>query len=806
MKELFVVFVLSACIPLFHSCSERKEVTASQALMNWRYDVPATKYWEGLPIGTGRFGAMIPGSVGHEVIAFNDETLWTGGPYNPNNPKGPEALEKIRAYAFARDWLGAYEESRKLGSDPEAVQRYQPMGRLNFRMEGHEQRQASQYRRSLSMDSAIVNVNYFLDGVKYNREVFASYPDQVIVVRLTADHEKKINVSGWLTSLQPSATARIENDEIIMEGTVISDPGNEYRHRILPPEMRWSSRLKIIPEGGSMAADHDKLVIKEADAVTFILSGATNWMAWNNVSGDEKKRCYDYMSAAARYSYKELLKRHLDDYCPLFAACRIDLGKEPDPRMTTTEVLQSIRDGAVDPAYEARYFQYGRYLLLAAAREGTLAFNNHNMWLNDLEGRWQGRWTLNINLQECYWPVESTNLPRINESLLLFVEQLAQAGERTAKELYNCRGWCAHHGTDVWFNTAPTDGEPVYATWPVGGVWLMQQLYDHYFYGQDPDYLRRIYPLMKGAALFCLDFMVTDPVTGYTATCPASSPENHFKDEQGRDVAISFGSSGDNQLIRNLFRNCIEASELLQTDPELSSRMSTVIRQMPPHQIGRFGQLQEWVYDFTEWDVTHRHLSHLFAAYPDDDIALRSSPELAEAVKVTLKRRGDINRGWSGAWKINLHARLEEPEAAYNILHTMLTDISIHPSPEDSDVTPSFEGNQAIQGITAGITELLMQSHSGEISLLPALPVQWPAGAIEGLRARGGFGVDLSWKDGQLNKAVIRSTQDAPCRIRTKKPVKIYAGGKAIETSGKEENVVEFQAKTGWNYVVEQNL
>jgi alpha-L-fucosidase 2 len=231
--------------------------------------------------------------------------------------------------------------------------------------------------------------------------------------------------------------------------------------------------------------------------------------------------------------------------------------------------------------------------------------------------------------------------------------------------------------------------------------------------------------------------------------------------------------------------------------------MADAIQQMPPHQIGRFGQLQEWVYDFTEWDVMHRHLSHLFAAYPDDDITLRNSPELAEAVKVVLKRRGDINRGWSGSWKINLHARLEEPEAAYNILHTMLTDISIHPMAEDSDITPSFEGNQAIQGITAGITELLMQSHSGEISLLPALPAQWPTGAIEGLRARGGFGVDLSWKDGQLDKAVIRSTQDAPCRIRTKKPVKIYANGKAIETSGKDENLVEFQSKAGWNYVIE---
>jgi alpha-L-fucosidase 2 len=307
------------------------------------------------------------------------------------------------------------------------------------------------------MDSALVDVNYRLDGVNYARRIFASYPDQVIVIRLTADKKGKINISNWFTSLQPSATTHIKNDEIVIDGSTISEKEGEF---LLPAQMKWQSRIKVIPEGGTLTADGNKLVLSNADAATIILSGATNWVAWNDVSADEKQRCSDYIVNAAKHSYNELLKRHLNDYCPLFAACRLDLGADPNPSNTTTQSMEAIRDGAVDPAYQARYFQFGRYLMLAGARENTLAFNNHNMWLNDLNGRWRGRWTLNINIQECYWPIENTNLPKVNESLLLFVEQLAQAGARTAKELFDCRGWCAHHGTDVWFNTAPTGKHP----------------------------------------------------------------------------------------------------------------------------------------------------------------------------------------------------------------------------------------------------------------------------------------------------------------------------------------------------------
>jgi alpha-L-fucosidase 2 len=650
------------------------------------------------------------------------------------------------------------------------------------------------------MDSALVKVDYQLDGVNYSRRVFASYPDQVIVIRLTADQKGKISFSSRFSSLQPSAVTRVEDNEVIMEGTTIDRKENQL---ILPPQIKWQSTVKIIPEGGTLSVEGDKLVLKDADAATLILAGATNWVAWNDVSANEKQRCNDYIVNAAKHPYKELLKRHLDDYCPLFAACKINLGADSDPAKTTTQSMDAIRAGADDPAYEARYFHYGRYLLLAAARENTLAFNNHNIWLDDLKGRWNGRWTLNINIQTNYWPVEPTNMPKINESLVLFIEQLAQAGARTAKELFGCRGWCSNLGTDVWFNTAPTDGDPVWACFPVSGLWLMQQLYDHYLYDPDPEYLKRIYPLMKGAVEFCQDFLVKDTVSGYMLTCPSTSPENWFYDDAGNRVGVSYGSSIDNQIVRRMLRDFIAAAETLNTDKELKDWSAATLTQLPPHQIGQFGQLQEWFFDFKEAEVTHRHLCPLWAAHPDDDITIRKTPELAEAVKVVLKRRGEKdNRGMFAAWRINQYARLEDPEEAYRILRKIQTDIGIHPEEEDSKVTPSFEGSQGIQAITSGIAEMLLQSHSGEVSLLPALPKQWSNGAVSGFRARGGFDIDMAWRDGALDKAVIKSNHNKLCRLRTKTPVKVHSSGKEIEVKTIESNLVEFETTKGVSYTI----
>jgi alpha-L-fucosidase 2 len=797
------ILVLLSVIAGFMSCSDRSEITVNQVPMKWSYDVPATKYWESLPIGTGRFVAMIPCNTDTEVIAFNDETLYTGGPNNPNPANGPEALKKVRELIFARDYAGADRESEKLSGWPMHSQLYQPMGRLHIDY-GHPD--AKNYHRELDMDNAQVNVAYQYDGVNYSRQVFASYPDQVIVIRLTADKKAKINFSTRFTSLQPSAKTRVEGNEIVMEGTTISEYAGDYLgdpYTIFPPQMKWQSRLKILNEGGAIKSDGDKLTVADADAVTLILAGATNWVNWNDVSADEKQRCGDYMNRASGFSYSELLKRHLADYCPLFSACRINLGDDPHKDLTTTQAMAKIRGGAIDPAYEARYFQYGRYLMLCGSREGTLAFNNHNPWLDDLQGRWQGRWTLNFNLQGYFYCIENTHLPALNESLVLFVENLAQAGQHTAKDLFGCRGWCAGHGADIWFYTAPLGRYAQHAMWPMGGVWLMQQLFEHYEYAPESEYLRRIYPQMKGSAEFILDWLVKDPESGYLVTCPASSPENKFIDEKGNTAALSFASASDIQLVRNLLRNFVKATKALGIDKELQQQAEAALQQLPPHKIGKHGQLQEWFYDFEEAEPTHRHVMHLYGLYPDNDLTPQMSPDFTAAVKKVLERRGDFQYlGLFGGWKINMYARLDEPEKAYAILHKMLTEVSVHPYPEDSRVTPSMEGNQGVPSITAGIAEMLMQSHNEEISLLPALPVQWPTGAVEGLRARGGYDIDLAWEEGKLSKAAVRAHYDRTCRLRTKTPVKVLNRNKEIGHTSPDGNLVEFDVRQGEEYII----
>jgi alpha-L-fucosidase 2 len=384
----------------------------------------------------------------------------------------------------------------------------------------------------------------------------------------------------------------------------------------------------------------------------------------------------------------------------------------------------------------------------------------------------------------------------------MFAEQLAQAGKRTAKELYNCNGWVAHHGTDVWFNTAPTDRYREATLWTMGGAWIMQQLYDHYTYEPDKKYLERIYPLLKGSAEFFLDFLITDPTTGWLVTCPSTSPENNFYTQDGKVATVSMGSSMDNQMLRNLFRHCIAATQTLSRDAAFRGRLEQAIKKLPPHQVGQFGQLQEWLYDFKERDTGHRHISHLFACYPDDDITLRKTPVLAKAVSVVLQRRGNINMGWSGAWKINQHARLEEPEAACKIVTSMLTDISIHPREEDSKITPSFEGNQGIQGVSAGIAEMLMQSHSGELSLLPALPEEWPEGSVTGLRGRGGYSIDIHWKNHLLTTAVLLSKFTQTCQLRTKTPVKILLDGKMVPFQQVEKHLYVLKVVAGRKYQI----
>ena len=748
------------------------QAASAQPDMKWWYREPAARYWEGLPLSNGWLAAMVYGRARDELIPLNDASLWSGSPYDPNNPEGKDALPEIRRLLLAGQYVEAQALCAKLLSKPRSVQNYQPVGELRMRFEGADG--ATAYRRELDMDSAVARVTYTAGGVRFTREAFVSFPDQALVVRITPDKPGSISFAARLASIQPSArSAPRGGDGIEMSGTAQTLTSGASANPAIPAQTRWSARLRVVPEGGTLsgcriAGDEDRTAacveVAGANAATVILSEATSYKSWQDTSGDPQALSATRMANAGK-PYTDLLARHLRDWQPQFRAMQLDLGGRDADQLDTTARMERLRGGGVDPLFAAQYFQYGRYLLLAVSRAGALPFNNHNVWLDNMQGRWQGRFTLNINLQECYWPAENTNMAQTTDALLAFAESLAQAGARTAKELYGVRGWVAHHGTDVWLNTAPTDftGPGI---WPTGGAWLVDQLWEHYAYQPDLAYLKRLYPLLKGASEFFLDYLIEEPTHHWLVTAPSVSPENSFLTPTGARTEVGMGPTLDNQLLRDLFDHTAEAAQILGVDAQLRTQVQAARKRLPPDRIGQHGQVQEWLEDFPEAEIMHRHVSPLYGFFPSNQITEKTSPELVKAVRVTLERRTDRDLGWSGAWKINLYARLRDGDHSYDILRKMLTDISLHPSPEDSNRVPSFDGNQAIQGVTAGMAEMLLQSHEGEIDLLPALPKAWSSGSVTGLRARGGFVVDLAWERSELTRVRIVSTSGKPCALR----------------------------------------
>jgi alpha-L-fucosidase 2 len=779
--------------------------------MSWWYRTPATKFWEAVPIATGRFGAMLYGRVRDEIIPFNDETLFTGSPYNAVNPKALSSLPELRKLIAEEKFAEAEVLAGNLLSHPlPFVQTYQAMGRLHLRFAGHDEVQ--DYRRELDMDSAMARVVYRIGNARFTREAFASYPDQVVAIRLTCDQPGQYTFDTSFSSLHTSAVERaLGQDTILIEGGV-SEPNPE-----VPSKMRWQGRIRVLPEGGTVrtvkTAESWSVRVEKADAVTILLVGATNYVNWNDISADADARCADYLRAATQRSFAELKKRHLDDYQPLFRACRLDLGKTPVADDDTSSRMDKLRAGGLDPLYTSQYFQYGRYLLIADSRPGTMAFNNHNIWLDDLKGRWRGRWTLNINIQQCYWPAETTSLQSTTDSLLAFIQDLSASGARTARGNYGARGWTAHHGTDNWMNTALTD-RVFSGMAPHMGAWMVQHLWEHYLFDPDIDYLRRIYPLLKGSAEFGLDMLVEESSNKWLVSSPSGSPENGITLVNGRGVlhdgkprpdgavrnTLTQGVAMDNQLLRDVFTQTLDAATKLGVDEALRAEISAALPRLPPHMIREDGTLMEWIKPWKEFDPKHRHISHLYAAFPSNQITRRGTPEFAEAVRKVLAVKGD-NHGWSAAWKINLYARLGDAESAYRITKKMETDISIHPAPEDSDRVPSMEGNQAIQGYTSGVVEMLMQSHAGEIELLPALPKAWPTGSIQGLRARGGYGLDLSWADNKLASATLRASRDGRCRLRVASQIELRdQNNQPVTLRLIEPGLFEFAVKAGTSY------